>query len=457
MWFKHYVNHKINQKILTDLEIGKLHFSWFEGVRIYSIALYPETISNEPFINIDKIDLYIRFFEDFSLKPRVKINLQGIKINFVRYSEKTNNLSNWLEKFTKNDQNKHIDLTPKKQNTSLNLPFNIESSLSMTGLSIDYQDNYLKKKIALRDSYMMLSSNSILKRAINLQISSDIVIDKKESFSLKLGMRLSNILNRNKRIRIDDGFIFIDQNSQIRLKGELNHNLSFVNFEIAPFILDCYKIYPKVKRFLPEKILFNAHDMPVIEINQIQWTKNILKKVNRLKLNQISVNSNQLSYNQGGQQILARKIAFNIKDLIIALQSNIIMDIFVKGLSVNIPEIEIMHNKVGKIKERLIINADINKICLNIKELESTRTSGIKASFIIGNALSIAAESLEMKDQKIAFDGNIAIDLKEISNKLPLFRKKNDIKLNGKTSISWKIHGRLPEKMKSKISLAYRI
>ena len=445
-WFKSVVENKISQRIKAEFKIGKIHFSWFEGVCLHSITFYPDAISNKPFIDIEKIDVSIRFFTLFELKPYVKINLQDIQINFVRFSDNTNNLSNWLESFNKNQKEKSLDHTPKKQNNPFHLPFDVKLDFFIAGLTIDYQDYFLNKNIAIKNTHLKLISNSILKSAISINIQSNIDIDHREHLPLKLGMRLSNLLNTNKSIHIDDGFLFIAQNSSIKWKGALNNNFSIADFEISPIVLDCAELYPKVQIFLPENFLFDVHDMPVIEINRMLWTKNLSKNKNQLKLIKIKVKSDQFSYSKDNNQLFAQKIAINIQEAMMNQTTDSLMDFNIKELSVNIPNIEISHEKVGRIKKSLLLKANIDRMCINKKDLKSTRVSGTNASIQIGKTLALIAEDLDIQNKHIAFAGNVTIDLEEISSRLPLFRKKNDIKMKGQTAIAWNVQGCLPKK-----------
>ena len=446
IWFKDFVENQIHQNIKTPLEINKIHFSWSEGVSFDSAILFPEFPSDTPFIIIEKTVARIRFISFFEFKPEVMINLHGIKVNFIRYSDQTNNLSNWLERLNQNQNKENIDHSKKKQNKSFVLPFDIKCFLSITGLAIDYQDHLLKKKIAIKDTQLILTSNSILKSAINIQTQSHIDIDHRGCFPLKFSLSVSNLFNKDKRIKIDAGSLFIAQNSKIRWKGEMDKDLSSADIEIGPFVIDCGEIYPKVNSLLPGNALFEADVMPVIKVNRLLLTRDPNNNENRIKVIHARVNSNQFSYKNDQQQLLAQKIALKIPELIVSQKSSMIMDIILKELSLNIPDIEFTHKELGTINESLSLTACINRMCVNKKDLKSSHISGTNVSFQIGNALRIKTDTLDVKNKYMNFIGKATIDLAELSKRLPLFMKKNEIKINGQTELSLHIKGCLPEK-----------
>jgi len=432
---------------MAHLQIGKIHFSWSEGLRIHSIKLCPESISATPLIHIEKFVINTHIFSSFvNCSPQVMINAQDIKINLVRYSNKKTNLSNWLERLTNNTYKKYSDNTSTHQDKSLHLPLDIKGFLSITGLAIDYQDHFLKKNIAISDTHLKLTSNSLLKSTIFIKILSYVNINHNERFPLKFMLNLKNLFNKNKTIKLDEGFISLFQNSNISWKGEIHHNFSTANLEISPLVISSREIMTTLQNILPDTFYSDALAMPDIKSNKIFWEYDAPNRKNQLKIIQLKMNSDQLSYKNNQRQIFAQSIALTIPELIMNQKSTTLIDIFCKELSVDIPNFEFTHEKIGRIKEPLILKFSANKMCVNTKDLQSSNASGTSALFQLGDILKIKTDALELKNKQVEFIGNVAFDVYELSKKLPLFRKKKDLKINGETQISWNIKGRLPDK-----------
>jgi hypothetical protein len=447
VWFQAFVEKQICKNLMTPLEIEKINFSWSEGVCIHSIKLYPEFSADQPFIRLEKINVHIPIYSLFKRKPMIILNLKNINVQYTRYSEKKNTLSNWLERLNQNQNQKkqhihHPKSTPKK---SFSLPFDIQSNVSITGLFIDYQDHLLKKQISLTHTNLDITTDSIRTRPINIQLQSNIEIDHKGGFPFEFGLNIGNILQNDKNITLEKGFLFIAQNSKINWQGAVNKNL-YSDLKIGPVVIDCDEIYPKIQAFLPITFLSKSDKMPVIKINQLFLKTNPSTKENYIQVIQGSVGSDYLSYENNQLQLCSKKMLLNIPEFTLTQKSSTWMDIVFKNLSLNIPTIEFTHDKLGTITDSFRLSVSVERMGVNMKDILSSYISGTGVSFQLGDVLNFHTENIDMKNQHVDFVGKAIIDLTNLSNKGLLFLKQNDIKMNGQTEISLHIKGALPKK-----------
>jgi len=428
---------------MTPLEIDKINFSWSEGVCIHSMKLYPELATDQPFIDLEKINVCIYFLSLFPFNPQIILNLQNIKVNYVRYTKHTNTLSNWLERFKHNHNNSHIDHPKTSPKKPFHLNFDIKTALSITGLSIDYQDHLLKKHILLTNTNLIITSSSMFKHPIKILLQSLVDIDHKGRFPLKFGLKIGNLFY-DKNIKLENGFLSIAQNSKINWQGTIRSNL-FSDLTIGPLVVDFNEMYPKIQGLLPIKLLSHSDKLPVVKVNQLQLKTNPKTKENCIEVHQGSVYSDHLTYKNNQLQLCAKKMTLNIPEVIMTQKSSR-WALFCNDLSLNIPYIEFTHKKTGTINERLRLKVSIDQMEGNPKDIKESHISGLNVSFQLGEALIANIKNIDMKNKHVDIIGNASVDLTHFSNMTPIFLKNNDFKMKGQTEISLHVKGCLPEK-----------